>query len=197
MASPKAFDGPRATATRDQLYEAAAALFVERGYDETTMADIAERAGTSRRTAFNHFPRKSDIPMLWTRRLADVAVAADATAGECTAPERVRAYFWTISELVEAESEVSRQMMLGWTSANGPIQYESQLLADLAPLLRAGQAAGQVDASVDVDVVARTLSDAYMGAVFRWVRTTDPSITLRAQADASIELVLSAVRVRQ
>ncbi|MEW5810490.1 MAG: helix-turn-helix domain-containing protein [Actinomycetota bacterium] len=29
------------------LYNAAAELFVERGYEDTTMADIAERAGTA------------------------------------------------------------------------------------------------------------------------------------------------------
>lgn len=53
--------------TRELLYRAATELFVERGYEDTTMADIAERAGTARRTAFNHFPNKGDIPMMWAR----------------------------------------------------------------------------------------------------------------------------------
>jgi AcrR family transcriptional regulator len=190
----KALDGPRAAATRDQLYEAAAALFVERGYEDTTMQDIAERAGTSRRTAFNHFPRKSDIPMLWTRRFADVAVDTVAAAEDATAPERILGYFRLISQLVEAEPELSRQMMLGWTAATGPITYESQLLADLAPLLRDGQERGQVQASVDVDLAARTMSDAFMGVVFRWVREERTPRNLETEVDRLIELVLVAVR---
>jgi len=94
------------------------------------MADIAERERTSRRTAFNHFSRKSDIPMLWTRRIADIALleAADPTTAETA--DQVCDYFRLISRMVEAEPEVSRPMMLSWTAAIGPIRYESQLLVD-------------------------------------------------------------------
>ncbi|WP_413105680.1 TetR/AcrR family transcriptional regulator [Streptomyces sp. Inha503] len=183
----------RGTQTRDRLYEAAAALFVERGYEATTMADIAERAGASRRTAFNHFPSKSDIPMLWTRRMADIAVV-EATGASDEVPERIRAYLHLICEMVQAEPELSRQMMLGWTAALGPIRYESQLLADLTPLLREGQARGQVDRGIDVDVAARTLSDMFMGATLRWVRERDR--LLQDTVDEGVELVLAAVRPR-
>jgi AcrR family transcriptional regulator len=185
--------GRRALATRDLLYEAAAALFVERGYEATTMADIAERAGTSRRTAFNHFPSKSDIPMLWTRRMADTAVV-QATDASDEVPERIRAYLYLISEMVQAEPELSRQMMLGWVAAVGPIRYESQLLTDLAPLLREGQARGQVNPGVDVDVAARTLSDTLMGATLRWVRERER--LLQDMVDEGVELILAAVRPR-
>lgn len=184
----------RAPTTKDVLYEAAAALFVERGYENTTMADIAERAGTARRTAFNHFPSKSDIPMLWTRRAADVAIEAiTASEGE-PAPERIHSYFHHISRMVEAETELSRQMMLGWTAATGPVRYESQLLADLTPLLSEGQERGEVAADVDVAEAARVLSDAYMGVVFRWIRDQDTSSTLQSVADGAIDLILSAIR---
>jgi AcrR family transcriptional regulator len=182
--------------TRDVLYEAAAALFVERGYEDTTMADIAERAGTSRRTAFNHFPSKGDIPMLWTRRMADVAVEVITGSTGDPAPERIRAYFRLISRLVEAEPELTRQMMLGWTAAVGPIRYESSLLADLRPLLREGQERGEVRTDVDVAEAARTLSDVYMGVVFRWVRDPEALGSFQDVADGGIELVLSAVRAR-
>lgn len=186
--------GPRATATRNQLYDAAAALFVERSYEDVTMTDIAERAGTSRRTAFNHFPRKSDIPMMWTRRLADAAVELVTESTQAPVPDRIREYFRVISRLVDAEPEVSRQMMLGWTAATGPILYESQLLVDLAPLLHEGQDRGEISQQVDVDVVSRTMSDSLMGAVFRWVREADSGRTLESQTDATIELVLTALR---
>lgn len=186
----------RTSTARDLLYEAAAALFVERGFEDTTMADIAERAGTSRRTAFNHFPSKGDIPMLWARRMADRAVELINDSAELDAPERISGYFRQISQLVEAEPELSRQMMLGWTAAIGPIRYESQFIVDLTPLLRAGQAQEQVDPTIDVAEAARTLADVYMGVVFRWVRDRDQdaSQTLEAVADGGIGLVLSAIR---
>lgn len=97
---------------------------------------------------------------------------------------------------MEAEPELTRQMMLGWTAAVGPIRYESQLLADLTPLLRDGQTRGHVDPSIDVAEAARTLSDVYMGVVFRWVRDPDALGSFQDVADGGIELVLSAVRAR-
>jgi AcrR family transcriptional regulator len=47
--------------TREALTRAALELFVERGYDETTLAEIAEAAGVSTRTIFAYFPGKEDI----------------------------------------------------------------------------------------------------------------------------------------
>jgi AcrR family transcriptional regulator len=36
-------------------------LFLERGYDPVTVADVAREAGVSSVTVFNHFPRKEDL----------------------------------------------------------------------------------------------------------------------------------------
>jgi AcrR family transcriptional regulator len=47
--------------TREAIARAALALFVERGYDATTLAEIAEAAGVSTRTIFAYFPGKEDI----------------------------------------------------------------------------------------------------------------------------------------
>lgn len=186
----------QAARNRERLFEAAAALFVEQGYADTTMADIAVRAGTSRRTAFNHFPNKGDIPMLWTRRMADRAMVVVDSSADDQALERIRAYFRTVSRMVEAEPELAGQMMLGWTASVGPIRYESQFLSDLAPLLTAGQQQGLIDRSVEVAVAARTLSDIYMGMIFRWVRDQGAARPTQKIADGGIELVLSAIRAR-
>ncbi len=45
-------------ATRDALASAAVRLFAERGFDGTTVGDIAAAAGVTERTFFLHFPTK-------------------------------------------------------------------------------------------------------------------------------------------
>jgi AcrR family transcriptional regulator len=47
--------------TRDELVLAASRLFTERGFDETTTADIAEAADVSQRTFFRHFTSKEAV----------------------------------------------------------------------------------------------------------------------------------------
>jgi AcrR family transcriptional regulator len=48
-------------AARDRLAEAAFALFDERGYEQTTVDDITERAGLGRTTFFRHYRSKEDV----------------------------------------------------------------------------------------------------------------------------------------
>ena len=47
--------------TRHQFIAAAKDLFVKKGYDETTMIDIAEEAGLSRRTLYAYFDGKVEV----------------------------------------------------------------------------------------------------------------------------------------
>jgi AcrR family transcriptional regulator len=76
--------------TREAIVDAAAALFVERGFDAVSVSEIAQRAGVVEKTVFNHFPVKeglvfeSDPPMRAAlldavrRRPAGESVAAAA-----------------------------------------------------------------------------------------------------------------------
>lgn len=47
--------------TRARIREVANGLFLERGYDAVTVAEVANAAGVSSVTVFNHFPRKEDL----------------------------------------------------------------------------------------------------------------------------------------
>jgi AcrR family transcriptional regulator len=62
--------------TRDALTRAALELFVERGYDETTLAEIAEAAGVSTRTIFAYFPGKEDILFCTIETMRDALARA-------------------------------------------------------------------------------------------------------------------------
>jgi AcrR family transcriptional regulator len=44
-----------------RLYEAALELYGKRGFENTTVAEIAERAGVTERTFFRHFPDKREV----------------------------------------------------------------------------------------------------------------------------------------
>lgn len=46
---------------RDAIWNAAIDLFAEKGFDETTVEDIARAAGTSRRSFFRYFASKNDL----------------------------------------------------------------------------------------------------------------------------------------
>jgi AcrR family transcriptional regulator len=47
--------------TRESIADAAMGLFVQRGFDRVTVAEVAEAAGVSAKTVFNYFPTKEDL----------------------------------------------------------------------------------------------------------------------------------------
>ena len=69
---------------RGRLQQAALSLYGERGYDDTTVAEIAERAGLTKRTFFRYFADKrevlfggDEIPTLAERLMADAPPSLD------------------------------------------------------------------------------------------------------------------------
>ncbi|WP_199565389.1 TetR family transcriptional regulator [Spongiactinospora rosea] len=66
-------------AVRAEVTEAAMRLFAERGYDETTVDDIARAAGMSKRSFFRYFPVKEDVV------LGRVDLMGERIAGEIAA----------------------------------------------------------------------------------------------------------------
>ncbi|WP_063001958.1 TetR/AcrR family transcriptional regulator [Nocardia mikamii] len=69
---------------RGRLSEAALELYSERGFDETTVAEIAERAGLTERTFFRHFADKREVLFggqdLLSSAIAEAVAAAPADA---------------------------------------------------------------------------------------------------------------------
>lgn len=61
MDVPKSRREQKKAEVREALVQAADTLFVEQGYEGTTVDQIAERAGVSRRTFFRYFPSKEAI----------------------------------------------------------------------------------------------------------------------------------------
>src|SRR3954469_25609239 len=47
--------------TRDQIARVAMTLFLERGFDTVTVAEVADAADVSEKTVFNYFPAKEDL----------------------------------------------------------------------------------------------------------------------------------------
>ena len=54
--------GRQPSTSRAELSHIALQLFLERGFDETTVDDIADAAGIGRRTLFRYFASKNDLP---------------------------------------------------------------------------------------------------------------------------------------
>src|SRR3954468_12537590 len=104
--------------TTQRLVVAAVDLFTERGYDATTVAQIAQRAGVTKSTFFRHFADKRELLVAGQETLSTLLAEGIAGAPAGAAP----------LEAVAAGLERA-------SSAMGPVSRE------LAPRLKAAVAA--------------------------------------------------------
>ena len=70
--------------TRERLTRVAMALFLERGFETTTLDDIAAAADVSRRSFFHYFASKEDVVFAWQEEITAALIEAVAArpAGE-------------------------------------------------------------------------------------------------------------------
>src|SRR5690242_17470897 len=96
---------------RERLVVAAVELFSEQGYDETTVAQIAERAGVTKSTFFRHFPDKRELLVAGQETLSRLLAEgiAEAPAG-ATPLEAVAAGLDRASTGMTAMTPVSREL---------------------------------------------------------------------------------------
>src|ERR1700728_5097183 len=71
---------------RERLVVAAVDLFAEHGYDATTVAQIAERAGTTKSTFFRYFPDKRELLVAGQETLSRLLAEGIAEAAGNASP---------------------------------------------------------------------------------------------------------------
>jgi len=64
--------------TRERIEQAAMTLFLQRGFEATTVEDITEAADVSKRSFFDYFPSKEEVVFAWQDSFADRLMAAIA-----------------------------------------------------------------------------------------------------------------------
>jgi AcrR family transcriptional regulator len=83
MIGPMTRWGPDA---QGRLMKSALDLYSKRGYDQTTVEEIAKRAGLTERTFFRHFADKKEVLFAGSNNLRDLLVTAVAGAPPSAAP---------------------------------------------------------------------------------------------------------------
>ena len=124
---------------RGRLRRAALELYGERGFDQTTVAQIAERAGLTERTFYRHFTDKREVVFSGEVHRVLVSTLADAPAS-MTAIEAVTAALDAAGAVLDERPDMTRRRQ-AVIAANPSLQQREQikyatLAADLAEALR-------------------------------------------------------------
>jgi AcrR family transcriptional regulator len=104
--------GPGGPSTRERILDIALELFTERGYDKTSLRDIAERLGTTKAALYYHFERKEDIFLELHMRLHALGREALERLGELeTGQQRADAWPALLDDFIDQVVE-NRELVL-------------------------------------------------------------------------------------
>ncbi|MFN9927460.1 MAG: TetR/AcrR family transcriptional regulator [Phenylobacterium sp.] len=191
-------------ATRQRVIEAARALFDTRGFEGTTIRDIASRAGVAVGSVFTTFGSKGEIlSEVMAMRLDDLYAELNRVAPHLrgSVADQFRTMF---AVHIEFEYRNARLFLAhiaaayDWTlSASArPFGRAPKLQQMVRDRLQRGIEAGQVRPDVDTQEVADLLMAAYAW-VFRLVITRDADASqLIAAMDRQITLIVEGVAPR-
>ncbi len=121
---------------RGRLLEAAFELYGERGYEQTTVAEIAQRAGLTERTFFRHFADKREVLFAGADVLRDVLVSTVAAAPDSATPiDAAAAGLEAAGAAIQEGGELPRKRQLIITASAELQERELIKLAALAAAL--------------------------------------------------------------
>ncbi len=171
---------------RESLETAALDLFVEKGYQETTVAEIADRAGLNRATFFRHFADKREVLFGGEEVLAQLfadairAASADATLAECLQAALAAA---GVAMTPQQRAKAAQRVLV--VAANSDVQERGLLKhARIARSISAALRARGVD-----ELTARLAGEvgilAFTIALERWMQSDDEAFPIHAAAALS------------
>ncbi|MFJ8630463.1 TetR/AcrR family transcriptional regulator [Streptomyces sp. NPDC093568] len=172
---------------RERLAKAALDLYSERGYEQTTVAEIAGRAGLTERTYFRHYADKREVLFGGSDVLRELFVTAVAeTPGSAAPIDAVAAGLETVAaEFVDREHSRKRQSVI---AANAELQEReliklASLSAALAEALR-GRGIGEPAASLTAEAGIAVFKIGFE----RWIVAAEERTLAELMRESLVEL---------
>jgi AcrR family transcriptional regulator len=186
---------------RDALVRAGRALFLAKGFDETTTRAIAAKAGVASGTFFLYFREKRDLLFLLFRDEVS-AVQEEAfrtTPADAPLVRQLTHVFGRFYAYYAQDPRLSRVFLkelifLGEAEGGPMMSFTMTFVVRLAELVADAKDRGEVRASVDATQAATQAVALYMLGLIAWFNGISPSPELtRAQVESQLELLMSGI----
>jgi AcrR family transcriptional regulator len=175
---------------RQRVFRAAVELFIERGFDATTMDEIADRADVARATVFNYFQRKTAFLDEWSagrRQYALAAVRAEHLDGH-PLPEILNRYMAELARL-STRTRAETVALMGAAVHSTNVLSSPPLAVELATFISSARDAGQVRADVDPDLSGLLVATGYFAILTEWITAEPAPFDLEARLREMVSIL--------
>lgn len=181
----------------DTLLDTAVALFNERGYEATSMDELAARLGVTKSAIYHHVPSKVELLRLALDRALDALFALTEETGATTGPAIDRLEYVVRGSVRVLAAELPYVTLLLRLRGNSEIERTAlhrrrEFDRVVTGLVRAAEHEGDVRADVDPAVISRLLFGT-VNSLTEWYRP-DRGLTAGDLADAVVAITFAGLR---
>jgi len=168
---------------KQALYDAAMELFRQKGFTETSVDEIAERAGYSRATFFNHFGAKKGVLRLYGQKLQDRVENLLDQADPSTSPlelirQMISVMLYEAEENIEEVRLICTYSVLDPDYMSNPTPARKRLFEILTGLVSQAQVQKLIRRDLSANVLALHIFFLYQGVVLAIVANIESSKSL-------------------
>src|ERR1051326_4950111 len=184
------------SARREELTRIAARLFAERGYQGTSLADLAEELGVQKPSLYHHIASKEDL--LWAvaqEGAATFHAALDAIPARAPATERIRLALRAHLAVVSQQLDVATVFVREWRHLEGArreqfVTERRRYEERIRELFREGVEGSELRTDLDVATAALLFLSAANWA-YTWLKAGRDTDQL---ADRFFDLLVDGMR---
>ena len=175
-------------------------LFLEHGFEATTVAQIAEAADVAQGTFFNHFPSKQAVLAEMTSEVSGhlESMVDEQLMRPIPALDRITGFADCVAkEIAQARGlarDVLLELMRTGASAGEAYPYLERVHEPFTAILREGQAKGEVRADLDAAFLAEMVVGALQVGVTNWL--VDPGYPLEERLLQTAAFIRGAIQAR-
>jgi AcrR family transcriptional regulator len=185
--------------SRDSLLDVAVAVFNERGYDATSMEELAGRLGVTKSAIYHHVAGKGELLRLALDRALDALFAVTEQPGARSGPAISRLEHVVRASVRVLTEELPFVTLLLRVRGNSPVelaalQRRRNFDRIVTALVRSAAEDGDVRPDVDPAVISRLLFGT-INSLVEWYRP-DRELDAEALAGAVVSTLFDGLRTR-
>jgi len=181
----------RARELRRRIHVTAQHLFLEHGFEGTTVNQIADAADIAPATFFNHFPSKAAVLDSVTAEIFEYlqSILDEVLALEATTQQKISAFADRVAQEILGVRNLAHDALLGLIRSgahSGHVAPHASRIRDpFASMMLEGQRKGEVRDDLDATFLAEVVIGALNASITNWLADDDYPLAERLRETAT------------
>ena len=186
--------------TKNRIFEVSGRLFKEKGFENTTVDEIAKEAGIAKGTFFNYFPTKETLLLYFGEQRDELIynLIENETKRSIPAKEKITNLLVRLAESYEKDRELTKLLIfeyrryIGYSGLKPANSRSRRIIKILQDLLEEGMKNSEVKSHIEAKKAAEVLTAIYVHSLMMWVNA-DGDFSFSSDISGKIDLLFEGI----